>query len=57
MLKVIIDDITWEVKGNNEKPCAKDIEFNRRKELNEYVRTMFKERYGCTAKIICENRK
>jgi hypothetical protein len=51
MIQVIVEGIVWEIKGNNERICANDIENNRRTELTEYVRKMFKQRYGCTAII------
>lgn len=60
MIKVIVKDVCtqretiWEVIGNNEVPCANDIRNNNRKELTAYVQTMFKQRYGCTARIITE---
>lgn len=51
MKKVIVKNVEWTVTGNNEKPCVEDIVFNRRTELTEYVRTMFRQRYGCTAVV------
>jgi hypothetical protein len=45
-------ETTWEVQGNNEIACVNDIIANKRHEFNDYVRNMFKQRYGCIAAIV-----
>lgn len=56
MIKVTVEserEVTeWEVIGANEIPCANDILNNRRHELSDYITNMFRQRYGCTARII-----
>lgn len=36
----------WEVEGSNEKVAIKDIEENKRFELDGWTRKMLKQRYG-----------
>lgn len=51
MVKAAVKNVVWEVKGTNEKACVKDIESNNRIVVNEYLKTMFRQRYGCKASI------
>jgi hypothetical protein len=56
MKKVIVEGfdktVEWQIEGSNETPCMNDIQNNKRIESNDYLVTMFRQRYGCKAKII-----
>ena len=41
----------WTVTGSNESPCINDILNNFRKKQPDYIKQMFKQRYGCTATV------
>lgn len=47
----------WTITGMNVNPCANDVRFSKRTEKTDYVETMFRQRYGCTATVKLEDVK